>query len=185
MRHHPYLNGHARGPDNSGHDLRLGFIGGLRNSWNLVREALSPTRHFSSSIGVSRVVVSTPISFSGSRAWWRRCINSWWHLVTTAMMKCHETIHQPHRLRIMAALDNDPEPLDFATLKAISGATDGNLGAHLQTLEKAGLIAISKEVIGRRNRTWASLTVSGRQAFREHVSFLEDIIHSTQTMRRT
>ena len=61
----------------------------------------------------------------------------------------------------MAALDNDPEPLDFATLKAISGATDGNLGAHLQTLEKAGLISISKEVIGRRNRTWVSLTVSG------------------------
>jgi DNA-binding MarR family transcriptional regulator len=101
------------------------------------------------------------------------------------MMKCHETIHQPHRLRIMAALDNDPEPLDFATLKAISGATDGNLGAHLQTLEKAGLVSISKEAIGRRNRTWVSLTLLGRQAFREHVSFLEDIIHSTQTMRRT
>jgi DNA-binding MarR family transcriptional regulator len=84
----------------------------------------------------------------------------------------------------MAALDNDPEPLDFATLKAISGATDGNLGAHLQTLEKAGLISISKEAIGRRNRTWVLLTISGRQAFREHVSFLEDIIHSTQTMRR-
>lgn len=83
----------------------------------------------------------------------------------------------------MAALDNDPEPLDFATLKTISGATDGNLGAHLQTLEKAGFISVIKEAVGRRSRTWVSLTVSGRQAFREHVAFLEDIIQTSQKAR--
>ncbi len=99
------------------------------------------------------------------------------------MNRCHEIIHQQHRLRIMAALDNDPEPLDFATLKAISGATDGNLGAHLQTLEKAGFISISKEIIGRRTRTWVSITIMGRQAFREHVGFLEDIIQTTHITR--
>ena len=99
------------------------------------------------------------------------------------MKKCHEIIHQPHRLRIVAALDSDPEPLDFATLKAISGATDGNLGAHLLTLEKAGLISISKEIIGRRTRTWVSLAAAGRLAFREHVAFLEDIIQTSQKAR--
>lgn len=49
-----------------------------------------------------------------------------------------EIIHQSHRLRIMAALDVDPDSLDFSRLKSIAGATDGNLGAHLATLEKAG-----------------------------------------------
>jgi DNA-binding MarR family transcriptional regulator len=101
------------------------------------------------------------------------------------MKTCHEIIHQQHRLRIVAALENDPDPLDFSTLKVISGTTDGNLGAHLQTLEKAGLIEMSKEAIGRRSRTWVSLTANGRQAFREHVGFLEDIIHTKQTMQRS
>lgn len=77
----------------------------------------------------------------------------------------------------MAALDNDDGPLDFATLKAISGTTDGNLGAHLQTLEKAGYISLTKEAVGRRNRTWVSLMAAGRRAFRDHVAFLEDILN--------
>ncbi len=93
------------------------------------------------------------------------------------MKSASDVIHQQHRLRIMAALENDPEPLDFATLKAISGATDGNLGAHLLTLEKAGFINLSKEAIGQRSRTWASITSAGRKAFRDHVAFLEDIIN--------
>jgi len=89
----------------------------------------------------------------------------------------NEIIHQQHRLRIMAALDNDPEPLDFATIKAISGATDGNLGAHLQTLEQAGYVTITKEPVGRRSRTWVSLTRSGRRALRDHVAFLNDVLN--------
>ena len=88
----------------------------------------------------------------------------------------NEIIHQQHRLRLMAALDADPDPLDFATLKAISGATDGNLGAHLQTLEKAGYVALTKEAVGKRSRTWVALTASGRRAFAEHVAFLRRIL---------
>lgn len=90
-----------------------------------------------------------------------------------------EIIHQQHRLRIMAALDSDAEPLDFATLKAISGATDGNLGAHLQTLEKVGYVKITKESVGRRSRTWISSTVSGKRALRNHVAFLEDVLNQS------
>lgn len=88
----------------------------------------------------------------------------------------NEIIHQQHRLRIMAALASDNDPRDFASLKAISGTTDGNLGAHLQTLEKAGYIAVTKEALGRRSRTWTTLTPQGRRAFRDHVAFLEDLL---------
>lgn len=92
------------------------------------------------------------------------------------MTGADEIIHQQHRLRIMAALDQDGNRLDFATLKAISGATDGNLGAHLQTLEKAGYVALTKEEIGRRSRTWVAQTAKGRRAYRGHVMFLEEVL---------
>ena len=49
-------------------------------------------------------------------------------------------IHQPLRLKIMAVLKGLPrgERLEFVRLRAILDATEGNLGAHLGTLEKAG-----------------------------------------------
>jgi hypothetical protein len=43
-----------------------------------------------------------------------------------------DVIHQPVRLRVMAALtacDPGDEGLDFTQLKKLTGATDGNLGA--------------------------------------------------------
>lgn len=88
----------------------------------------------------------------------------------------NDIIHQQHRLRIMAALESEREPLDFAALKTISKATDGNLGSHLRTLENAGYIRQHKEALGGRTRTWVALTPQGRQAFRDHVGFLEDIL---------
>ena len=46
-------------------------------------------------------------------------------------------IHQPARLKIMAALCQlkPDERVDFSYLKDNLGLTDGNLGAHLSTLE--------------------------------------------------
>lgn len=85
-------------------------------------------------------------------------------------------VHQQHRLRIMAALDNERGPLDFSTLKAISGATDGNLGAHLNTLETAGYISIEKEPVGARHRSWVRLTAAGRDAFRRHIAYLQSLV---------
>jgi len=53
---------------------------------------------------------------------------------------------------------------------------DGNLGAHIRTLQDAAYVEVIKETIGRRTRTWAALTDAGRHAFREHVSYLEEIL---------
>ncbi len=92
------------------------------------------------------------------------------------MSEPDEIIHQSHRLKIMAAIDADPEPLDFARLKTISGATDGNLGAHLATLEKAGYVTITKEPIGKRTRTLVTITRRGRRAFRQHLDYLQAIL---------
>ena len=90
----------------------------------------------------------------------------------------NEIIHQSVRLKIMAALNALPsgEQLEFTRLKAIVQATDGNLGAHLVTLESANYIAIAKDFYGRKPRTRVSLTRAGRKAFAEHVAYLREIL---------
>lgn len=89
-----------------------------------------------------------------------------------------EVIHQSTRLRIMAAL-NQLAPqgwLEFTRLKAILQATDGNLGAHLDTLAKAGYIAVDKRFVERRPQTRVQATRAGRRAFAAHVAYLRAIL---------
>ena len=91
-----------------------------------------------------------------------------------------DLIHQPLRLKIMAALDQlfeKPEArLDFAQLKEITGATDGNLGAHIAALEKAGSVDIEKKFIGKRPNTALRMTEAGAAAYAAHVAILREII---------
>ncbi len=97
------------------------------------------------------------------------------------MAEPEDLIHQPLRLKIMAALYAErgaEEPLDFPRLKAITQATDGNLGSHLTTLEKAGYVAIAKDFVGKRPRTRVTLTPDGRKAFRRHVDYLREVVES-------
>ena len=90
-----------------------------------------------------------------------------------------ETIHQPVRLRIMAALTAlgaSEEGLDFAKLKSLTGASDGNLGAHIDHLARAGYVEVAKAFVARRPRTTVKASPSGRAAFDRHVAFLREII---------
>ncbi len=66
-----------------------------------------------------------------------------------------ETFHQPVRLGIMAALTaRQPadEGHDFAHLKKLTNASDGNLGAHIDHLARAGYVEVSKAFVARRVR---------------------------------
>ncbi|HVZ29788.1 MAG TPA: transcriptional regulator [Asticcacaulis sp.] len=96
------------------------------------------------------------------------------------MTKANEVIHQPLRLKIMAALyaARNREPLEFSFLKAITQATDGNLGSHLMVIEKAGYVEISKDFVGKRPRTRVSITPAGGNAFRQHVAYLRELVES-------
>jgi DNA-binding transcriptional ArsR family regulator len=91
------------------------------------------------------------------------------------------TIHQPLRLRIMAALNGLPrgEQLEFVRLKALLNATEGNLGAHLGTLEGAGYIRIEKDFNGKKPRTRVSLAPDGVRAYRDYVAYLRTILDGT------
>jgi DNA-binding MarR family transcriptional regulator len=87
-------------------------------------------------------------------------------------------IHQPARLQIMSALCQlrESERVDFTYLKDRLRLTDGNLGAHLATLEAAGYIAVEKEFVARRPKTFVAVTPAGRQAFAGHVAALQQLL---------
>jgi DNA-binding MarR family transcriptional regulator len=92
-----------------------------------------------------------------------------------------ELIHQPLRLRIMAAVNGlrPNQKIEFAQLKKVVEATDGNLGAHIATLEQAGYVAVEKVFVDKKPRTRISVTPAGRKAFGKHVDYLRDIIESS------
>ncbi|MBM3513926.1 MAG: transcriptional regulator [Alphaproteobacteria bacterium] len=99
------------------------------------------------------------------------------------MIMTDEIIHQSVRLRIMAALAalSPAQGLEFVRLKAISGATDGNLGAHITTLENAGYVHVEKDFVDKKPRTRVFQTKAGRKAFQAHVEFLKSIVDGTDT----
>lgn len=91
-------------------------------------------------------------------------------------------IHQPVRLKIMAALRALPprESLEFTRLRAIVGATDGNLGAHISTLEQAAYLEVEKDFVRKKPRTRVRLTQAGRRAFESYLAFLREIVGEDQ-----
>jgi len=94
------------------------------------------------------------------------------------MNELNETIHQPVRLRIMAALTalKPNQEVDFIYLRDMLYETDGNLGAHLRKLEDAGFIAVKKIFVERKPRTFVAATAAGREVFKAHVEALEAIL---------
>ena len=96
------------------------------------------------------------------------------------MAELDPVIHQPVRLRLMAALAalRDVDSVEFTFLRDLLGLTDGNLGAHLRKLEEEGYIILEKTFVDRKPKTYASLSAKGRDAFRQHVAALKEILKS-------
>jgi DNA-binding MarR family transcriptional regulator len=94
------------------------------------------------------------------------------------MADLNELIHQPVRLRLMAALSSldARDTANFTYLRDLLEVTDGNLGAHLRRLEEAGYIELTKTYVDRKPRTYVSITSKGRAVFKEHVAALEAIL---------
>jgi DNA-binding MarR family transcriptional regulator len=86
-------------------------------------------------------------------------------------------LHPPARLQIAAVLAQ-AQQAEFALLKGITGASDSVMSKHLAALSDAGYVTVSKATSAGRQRTWASLTSSGRAAFQRHVKALEALAAS-------
>lgn len=85
-------------------------------------------------------------------------------------------IHERARLGVLASLLAHPRGLLFRDLKDLCDLTDGNLSRHLQVLEGAGLIEITKDHEQNRQRTVCRITVQGRKRYLEYVAVLERVI---------
>ncbi len=84
-------------------------------------------------------------------------------------------IHQPVRFSLMAALAKADE-LEFRFLRDGLGVSDSVLSRQVSTLEEAGYLSVRKGYVGKRPRTWLSLTEPGRKVFDEHVDALHEIV---------
>ncbi len=81
------------------------------------------------------------------------------------------------RLGVMSILLVN-EWVDFLTLKEYLGVTDGNLASHLKGLESKKLIEVKKQFVGRKPKTSYRCTTEGKNAFRSHLSALENLINN-------
>jgi DNA-binding transcriptional ArsR family regulator len=85
-------------------------------------------------------------------------------------------IHEKARLGVLASLMAHPKGLAFADLKQLCGLTDGNLSRHLQVLQDAGLVEITKGYEGNRPHTSCRLTKAGRRRFLDYLAVLERLV---------
>ena len=80
------------------------------------------------------------------------------------------------KLRLMIVSGLIRQPLSFAALKRLTGATDGNLSVQISKLTDAGYVIVRKEFSGRRPLTTCELTQFGRDSFRQYVELLNGIL---------
>ena len=86
-----------------------------------------------------------------------------------------DVIHGRVRLAVMAYLSG-AESADFATLRAKTGVTDGNLSVHLRKLEDAGYVAIDKAFVDRKPVTSCTLTDAGREAWIAYLDRMKSLL---------
>lgn len=80
------------------------------------------------------------------------------------------------RLAIVATLAAADGPVDFNTLLKELELTKGNLSAHAQKLEDAGLVAVTKEFVGKKPRTTYQCTELGRTELRKYLAQIESLL---------
>jgi DNA-binding HxlR family transcriptional regulator len=81
------------------------------------------------------------------------------------------------RLQIMSVLVVN-DRYDFNSLKELLDTTDGNLASHLKALEKEEYMIVHKSFLGRKPNTTYEATDRGKQAFKQHLDALEQIINN-------
>jgi DNA-binding transcriptional ArsR family regulator len=90
-------------------------------------------------------------------------------------------IHERARLSILTSLIVHPRGLSFGDLKQLCGLTDGNLSRHLQVLQEAALVEISKGFEQNRPQTACRITQEGRRRYLEYLAVLERVVRDAAT----
>ena len=85
-------------------------------------------------------------------------------------------IHERARLSVLTSLVTHSKGLLFGDLKQLCALTDGNLNRHLQVLEEAKLVSITKGVQNNRPQTFCRITALGRKRYVEYLAVLEQVL---------
>ena len=91
------------------------------------------------------------------------------------LLQLDRIIHEKGRLAIMSLLAASAQ-LSFTELRDTLNLTDGNLTAHIRTLQEAGYVSITKSFQGSRSLTTFALTAQGKKAFSQYIDLLEQIV---------
>ncbi|MFJ5531293.1 winged helix-turn-helix domain-containing protein [Streptomyces sp. NPDC093261] len=90
-----------------------------------------------------------------------------------------QVIHHPTRLTMMAFLAGCAEA-EFAAVREYCQVSDASVSRIATVLEEAGYVKVRKGAVGRRPRTWLSLTSAGRTALKRHLAALQAIVDAAQ-----
>ena len=94
-------------------------------------------------------------------------------------LQLDRVIHEKGRLAIMSLLAASPQ-LAFTELRDTLNMTDGNITAHIRTLQESGYVSVTKSFQGGRPLTTFAMTGSGRKAFSGYIDLLEQIVQQTK-----
>jgi len=94
-------------------------------------------------------------------------------------LQLDRVIHEKGRLAIMSSLAATPE-LAFTELRDSLEMTDGNVTAHIRTLQEAGYVSVTKSFQNNRSLTTCALTAKGRKSFADYILLLEQIVQQTK-----
>lgn len=83
-------------------------------------------------------------------------------------------IHSPVRFSIVATLAGAGQA-EFGFVRDTVEVSDSVLSKQVAALESAGYVTVKKGYVGKRPRTWLSLSADGRRAFEDHLAALRDI----------
>jgi DNA-binding MarR family transcriptional regulator len=85
-------------------------------------------------------------------------------------------IHERARLGVLTCLLTHPRGLPFPEMKKLCALTDGNLNRHLQVLQEALLVSLTKGPDRDRPQTFYRITALGRKRYLEYLAVLEQVI---------
>jgi DNA-binding MarR family transcriptional regulator len=85
-----------------------------------------------------------------------------------------DLLGHPVRFSI-AALLAAASKVEFSFVRDHVEVTDSTLSKQVSLLEQAGYVKVDKGFVGKRGRTWLSVTRDGRRAFDRHLAALREI----------
>jgi DNA-binding MarR family transcriptional regulator len=85
-----------------------------------------------------------------------------------------DLLGHPIRFSILAMLAA-AQKAEFRFVRDELEVSDSTLSKQVSLLEEAGYVKVDKGFIGKRARTWLSVTAKGRTAFERHLNALRSI----------